>query len=122
MRHLHDFAAVGRWMDVRPDACADHLDRMGLARAARYALTLALEVDPDAFARDVLRSLPRDRRGRVLARVADAVLSRVEPGNQLAIPFVHSLNRSVVQGARSFYAHVTAPKGDDRSRDGWWRP
>jgi len=120
--HLRDFAAVGRWSGLSPSACAAHLDEVGLARAARYALTMAADTEGDVFARDVVRALPRDRRGRVLARLADVALSRIEPGSYVGIPFVHALNASLPRGARSLWAHVTEPKEDDRSRDGWWHP
>jgi hypothetical protein len=121
LRHLRDFAPVARWSGMSPRECAAHLERVGLARGARYALRLAADTENDVFAREVLSALGRDRRGRLLARTADAALSRLEPGSHWGIPFVHALNTSVPRGARSLYAHLTEPKEDDRSRDGWWR-
>jgi hypothetical protein len=122
-RHVKDFAAVGRWIDATPAACADHLVRLGLSRAARYALPIAVRLEGDAFGAEVLRALPRDRRGSMLAFAADRVIERVEPGSMLAVPFVHALNSSLPRGARSLAAWLTEPKEDaDRSRDAWWQP
>jgi hypothetical protein len=122
LRHLHDFAAVGRWCGVPPQECAEHLVRLGLARAAFYALRLAMEVEPDAFTRDVLHALPRDRRGRALARAADAVLSRTGSGSYWGIPFIHSLNSTLPRAARSLAAHVMDSKETGlRAPDDWWQ-
>jgi hypothetical protein len=120
-RHLTDFAAVGRWSGASPSECAAHLERVGLARAARYALNLALDTEADSFTREVLRRLPKDRRGSAMAMVADRVLSRVEPGSDWGIPFVHALNTNLARASRSLLSAITEPNGDDRSRDGWWR-
>ena len=119
--HLRDFSAVGRWSGVTPDVCAAHLVRVGLARAARYALPLADQLERDEYARAVLAALPRDRRGAVLAHFADAMLSRVPPRSQAGIPFVHALNRNLWSGTRSLVAHIREPGGAPRARDGWWQ-
>jgi hypothetical protein len=122
LRHLRDFAAVGRWSRAAASDVAVHLERVGMARAARYALRLAAENEGDTLASEILRALPRDPMGRLLARATRLVLNRVELGSRWGVPFVHALNASLPRGARTFVEHVTQPEGDDRSRDGWWRP
>jgi hypothetical protein len=119
--HLHDFAAVAKWSGVTASACARHLSELGLARAARYALGLARSELGDDFAGRVLRELPADTRGVGLARLASGVLGRTEAASKLGIPFVHALNASCWQGTRSLLSHITEPRGEDCSRDGWWR-
>ncbi|AKF06974.1 hypothetical protein DB32_004123 [Sandaracinus amylolyticus] len=104
-RHLRDFAVVARALPMRPDDVASHLLERGLARAARYALTLASRRG-DEFAAHVLSRLPRDRVGALVARSAELWLATHAGNAPLAVPALHALNRSLPAGMRSLGAHL----------------
>ena len=122
LRLLRDFAPAGRASGATPAEHARHLEALGLGRAARYALGLAVERERDGFAAEVLAALRPDRRGQILARVARRALARVTPGSQWGIPFVHSLNATLGQGARSLAANLTDPIRRGGPPEAWWRP
>lgn len=75
-----DLALLSGRLSLCPRRCAGHLERSGLARAARYTLTLACPGEP--FATEVLRSLRPDPAGAALARAACS-LSRRFPSHAL---------------------------------------
>jgi hypothetical protein len=105
VRRLNDLAVVARALPMEPRELASHLARSGLGRAARYVLALAAR-QGDRFAAAVLRELPRDATGVLLARAARPWLKRFSEESPLAIPALHALNSSLPAGARSFGLHA----------------
>lgn len=102
--HLRDFAGVARRFELDTAAVSDHLVRHGLARAARYALSLAAEREHDRFAARVVSSLPADPVGAVLAVAAREAFARETPpafGSLVS----SSLNDTLFRGAASFVRH-----------------
>ena len=67
---LADFAAIAARYELDPRRLAQHLDRAGMARAARYVLHHLADADGNSFCRDVLEALPADAFGARLAAAA----------------------------------------------------
>lgn len=104
--HLRDFAELARAHALAPVACARHLERAGLARAARYALGLAAQSSPDPFARDVLGALRGDPVGTTLASLARRARTQVPRGSALAALPGYLLEPSLVRGVSSLWRRV----------------
>lgn len=83
------------------DACARHLQRCGLARAARYVLPLAVSVTEDAFSDRVLQALKRDRVGDAVVKVADVAIPRIPKKWFVGAIPAHLLNHSLTAGLMS---------------------
>lgn len=102
--HVRDFAVVAERFALDARAVAQHLERHGLARAARYALGVARDAGGDAFAADVIAALRVDLLGDAIARVARVALQR--PLAPVAVVPTHLLNASVARAARSLAVHA----------------
>ena len=101
MKYFRDLSKLSDREQLDPYSCAHHLQRCGLARAARYVLPLSVSVEADGFADRVLQALECDRVGDALVEVANFAIPRV-PKNWFvgAIP-VHLLNYSLAAGLES---------------------
>ncbi len=102
---LRDFSAVASRFSLSPAPIARHLERHGLARAARYALAHAAEAG-DAFAAQVLARLRLDPVGAVSAAAARALTRRYGGSAKVSLLAAHLVNRSVPRGAASAAVHV----------------
>ncbi len=87
--------------------CAAHLESAGLARATRYVFAAAPALDP--FARDVVRALPPDPLGDLLAGAAIRLARACAQPRALSAPAAHLVNASLAGGLRSFAAHAVEP-------------
>jgi hypothetical protein len=112
--HLRDFGAVGARYGLSPTACARHLAACGMARAARYVLSLAAEVVGDPHALATHGALPTDRLAAPLARASRAVFAGGPAWAQVLA--VHALAESLPRGARSFAGHAVAGARDRIAR------
>jgi hypothetical protein len=101
VHHPEDLGAVADRFGLDPIACAAHLRRCGIARAARYALALADEASPDAFARKVAAALGEDLPGELLARGVLAVVPQLRPFSTLGLLPRHVLHRTPASAARA---------------------
>jgi hypothetical protein len=100
-KYFQDIRALVDTHSLDSAACAQHLQRCGLARAARFFLSLDVAVTGNRFSFDVLRALESDRIGELLAKAAGAAIPTI-PKHWFvgAIP-VHMLNYSVAAGTAS---------------------
>ncbi len=94
---LDEIARMGRLVDARPSLVAAHLRDCGMRRVARYALGLSARRD-DCVAPEVLRHLPPDPIGRLLAAAAVPTLANAGPVAPWAAVFAHLLNDTVPRG------------------------
>jgi len=99
---LRDFSVVASRFNLAAQPIARHLERHGLARAARYALPHV----HDAFSDAVLRALRVDRIGHASAAVARRITSQVGSAGRLSLVAPHLVNRSLARGVLSVGAHV----------------
>ncbi len=102
-----------------PYSCAGHLQKCGLARAARYVLPLAVSVADDAFSDRVLQSLERDRVGDALVKVAEFAIPRIPKWWFVGAIPVHLLNDSLAAGLKSLsyrFLHVSRYKRQQKRR------
>lgn len=102
---LRDFSAVASRFGLVPHAVARHLERHGLGRAARYALTHAADAG-DPFAPKVLARLRTDPVGAVSAAAARGLTKRFGAEAKVSLFAPHLVNRSLPRGAFSAAAHV----------------
>jgi len=98
---VRELSDIARASNLTPESVADHLQRHGLARAARLVLADANE----PHARAVLSALARDPTGALLAAAARRWLDLIPTGNALAAPATHLVNETAARGVRSFATH-----------------
>lgn len=103
-RHLADFRAVSDRHDLGPKRTARHLERLGLARAARYVLPL-VAADGDDFAADVIDRLAPDRVGLWIVGHARRAFERPHPRRPEAVTCMHGLNATLAEGCLSLARH-----------------
>ena len=101
-----DFDRVGEHFALSPAGLAHHLQRCGLARAARYTfdvLERAENVAParGAFRRQVRAALPPDALGDALARLCATMVPRLEPGQPWGALFSCLLEPTLGRAAAS---------------------
>lgn len=96
---FQDFGRVAQAGRLDPVSCAQHLQRQGLARAARHVLARLCEVEDDPFAAAVLRALPHDPVGELLVLVVRATTDRVLLSSAWGALGTHALARSLPAGA-----------------------
>jgi hypothetical protein len=101
-RTRRDVAVIADRFALDPIACAGHLERAGLARAARYVFAGA----PHGFEREVVRALSEDRVGQTLAYVLGAVGSRVPEHSPVLAASSYLLDRSLGAGLISLLART----------------
>lgn len=118
---LRDFGAVASRFSLAPQPVARHLEKHGLARAARYTLNHAL-ADGDAFAGKVLCALRGDPIGRASAALARRVTAKFGGKSLVAIVTPHLVNRSLPRGAVSVGAHVAIGLRTRLARKLRWGP
>jgi len=112
---------------IGPAAAAEHLERCGLARAARYVFRRAAREREHGFHPTVLRSLPGGAAATLVVGLAGALARRFERG-PLAPLSAHLLNTSLWRGASSLllavaYAGEHARLRHARGRrGGYWAP
>jgi len=109
--HLSDFERVARSLELDPRQCARHVERCGLARAARYVLRLS----GGRFGTSVVGALHRDPLGYLVATrwwYTEHVLNATLPRG--ARSFAHHIARSIRRRARRTFAHSAS--GDRCSR------
>jgi hypothetical protein len=70
---LRDLPLMAAKFQLDPQRCAQHLVECGMARAARYALPLMASNDPAAFGPAVLRHLPKDLPGSLIAQAMQSL-------------------------------------------------
>ncbi|HEY8429486.1 MAG TPA: nucleotidyltransferase family protein [Sandaracinaceae bacterium] len=102
---LRDFSAVASRFALSPASVARHLERHGLARAARYALAHAAD-GGDAFAAKVLARLRLDPVGALTAAAARGLTERFGGGATVSLLAAHLVNSSLPRGAASAAVHV----------------
>lgn len=105
-RHLGDFARVASHLRLEATAVARHLEQHGLARAARYTLSLSRDVEHDVFGGMVIAALHADRLGDVMAAIARRALSSRRSALVGSI-VVSLLCESIPRGVRFFVLHGT---------------
>lgn len=106
--HLEDFEHLGRRAALDPVESARHLERVGMARAARHALRYAARRTPEGFAAKVLGALRRDRVGDALAWAARVSASRAPKGATLGAWPGFALDRSLVHGGLALARHLAS--------------
>lgn len=106
--HLEDFERLARSAALDPGESARHLERVGMARAARHALGYAATRTPTGFASRVLAQLRRDRVGDALAWAARFSASRLPAGAALGAWSGFALERSLARGGIVLARHVLA--------------
>jgi hypothetical protein len=102
---LRDFSAVASRFALTARDVAEHLERHGLARAARYALPHAA-VTGDVFSARVLAALHADPLGSASAAAARAITQRFGSSSKMSAIAPHLVNRSIARGAASALAHA----------------
>lgn len=118
-KYFRDLNKLAEREALDPYFCARHLQRCGLARAARYVLPLVVSAEADAFSALVLQALERDRVGDAVVKVAELAIPRI-PKSWIvgAIP-VHLLNVSFAAGLRSLsyrFLYVSRYKRREKRR------
>jgi hypothetical protein len=114
---MDDFERLGSRMGLDAERCARHLERVGMARAARYALGCARVGNPDGFAARVLGRLRRDRVGDALARVAHVSAARQAEGRAGAWAGF-ALDRSLAHGGLALARHMLSAGNVVKKLDG----
>jgi hypothetical protein len=97
---LNELLLWVRHFGVEPGRLARHLERHGLGRAARYALSCGIESHGDPFFGAALAALPCDPVGWVCARTARSLIPRGQRA-LLATASAHLLNSSLPRAATS---------------------
>ena len=98
---LGEIRRLGHWLGLPAEAIAEHLRVSGMRRVARYVLRLVDRSTDDPLSLRIVDALPPDPMGGALARCADAILARVSPDSRLGAVVAHSLNDTLLLGARS---------------------
>jgi hypothetical protein len=107
-RHrLEEIAALPGALGLDAERAALHLERCGLARAARYTLTLSSDLADDAFADKTLGELAPDVIGDLLARAARRIAEAAAPGSPLGSVPAHLLNHTLPAAAASIGVALT---------------
>lgn len=124
------FSEIEKLVDhhaLEPSAAASHLDRCGLARAARHVFGWASREREHAFHAALLAVLPGGARSAVVVAIAGALARRFHQG-PLAPLSSHLLNTSLGRGAGSLllalgyaaeHARLRWARG---TRGGHWAP
>jgi hypothetical protein len=105
LRRLHDLVVVAETFDLEPRALASHLERLGLARAARYTLGLAARAG-DERAGQVRGALSHDALGDVCAGAIEAWLKHRDGPSFWAVPAPYVLDSSLASGALGLGRHL----------------
>lgn len=105
-RGLEELAAFAVHQALEPRALGQHLERCGMARAARFALGYAERVSPHPVLSAVLRSLSSDPIGVACAQLAEAALKAFPRQSHAVVPTLHALNVSLARAATSFALNV----------------
>jgi hypothetical protein len=102
---LRDFSAVASRFALAAGSVARHLEKHGLARAARYTLAHAAQ-SGDPFAAKVLARLRTDPVGAASAAAARELTKRFGGGATVSLIAPHLVNRNLPRGAVSALVHV----------------
>lgn len=99
---LRDIPRIAAVFALSPRACAAHLERAGLARAARFVLPLMAAGEPERFGAEVVAALAPDPIGSALARSANALRTHIGAHAHLASATGFALDSSLFRGAFTF--------------------
>ncbi len=99
---LRELAPIAAHYRLEPRALAAHLQRAGLARAARWLLAVAWRELSDAFARRTLDHLRADPVGSLLANVVDVWVRAAGARRRAHMPACHLVNASLLRAGASF--------------------
>ncbi len=108
-----DFRAMAEAWVLDPRVCAHHLERAGMARAARFAFGELAEAPGQGFLRALLESLRPDPRGERVVALARVIARRAEGAPRLGALPGFLVERSLTAGAL-----VLARRFADRARGG----
>jgi hypothetical protein len=104
--HIDDFARIAEKYDFDASICAKHLERCGLARAARYAFYFSKNLGRDTFAEKVLAELGPDPVGEALVTLARFAIPRIPLESRLGAAPAHLLNYSLPSAFSSLFYRV----------------
>jgi hypothetical protein len=99
---LVDIPRIAAAFALAPAVCAAHLERTGLARAARFVLPLMAAGEPARFGAEVVAALAPDAVGVALARSANALRTHMNAHALLASTTGFALDSSLLRGAITF--------------------
>jgi len=99
---LLDIPRIARACSLSPAACAAHLERTGLARAARFVLPLMAAGDDARFGAEVVAALAPDALGSALVRSANALRTHMNAHARLSTATGFALDSSLFRGVFSF--------------------
>lgn len=105
-RALEELAAFAVRQALEPVALGQHLERCGMARAARFTLGHAERVAPHPVLSAVLHSLSSDPIGVACALLAETALTTLPRRSLGVVPTLHGLNASLARAATSFALNV----------------
>jgi hypothetical protein len=110
-----DLSQLGRAFVLDPTALARHLEACGMARAARYALTIAATSDGTGFCQAVAQYLQPDRLGDAISRVLLRARAGLAQDWRLDVLRGLALERSLARSARTLA--YTVRDGHRRRRE-----
>jgi hypothetical protein len=99
---LRDIPRVAAVFGLSARQCAAHLDRTGLARAARFVLPLMAAGEDARFGAEVVAALAPDPIGAALVRSANALRTHIGAHARLSSATGFTLDSSLWRGACSF--------------------
>ena len=105
VRHLADFQRVANRAGLTPPLVAQHLDRLGLGRAARYVLGTAASLG-DSFAEAIVENLANDPLGDLITGICRRGLAAFPPPAKVGAIFPPLLARSLPRGLGVAVAHL----------------
>ena len=99
---LCDIPRIAAVFALSAEVCAAHLERTGLARAARFVLPLMAAGEPARFGAEVVAALAPDPVGSALVRSANALRTHIDAHARLASATGFALDSSLFRGAFTF--------------------
>jgi hypothetical protein len=99
---VRDIPRIAKVFALSPQLCAAHLERTGLARAARFVLPLMAAGEDARFGAEVVAALAPDPVGAALVRSANALRTHIRAHARLASATGFALDSSLWRGAFSF--------------------
>lgn len=114
---LRDFGAVAAAAALEPSVAARHLERCGVARAARYALRVAGAHDRAGFCEATLNALAPDPIGEVCARAMLQVRRRAGVAARIAVLPGFVLETSLPRALETLVLRAWDRRADDQRRE-----
>jgi hypothetical protein len=114
---MRDFGVVAAAAALEPSVAARHLERCGVARAARYALRCAEAYDRGGFCEATLRALAPDLIGEVCAGAMLRLRRRAEVTAKTAVLPGFVLETSLPRALETLVLRAWDRRADEQRRD-----